>query len=46
MGNDFPNDLFTKIFVKIFVVCKGLKSMDLLLTLFTNPFTCNEDSCW
>ena len=20
--------------------------MDLLLTLFTNPFTCNEDSFW
>ena len=24
MDNDFPNDFFRKIFVKIFVVCKGL----------------------
>ena len=26
MDNDFPNDFFRKIFVKIFVVCKGLKT--------------------
>ena len=26
MDNDFPNDFFRKIFVKIFVVCKGLQS--------------------
>ena len=25
MDNDFPNDFLRKIFVKIFVVCKGLK---------------------
>ena len=27
MDNDFPNDFIRKIFVKIFVVCKGLKQL-------------------
>ena len=39
MGNDFHNDFFGKIVVKIFVVCEGLNNEN--LTVF--PGVCFDD---